>query len=78
MQQPQQSTGGILSVKDISKKFGGGTVLLTVREVSERFGVSRSWIYAHREIPTLRLGRGIRFIEADLVAYFKRQSLRLR
>lgn len=68
----------ILSGKEVSTQFGDGTILLTVPEVSRKFGVSQSWLYAHKEIPCLRLGKGIRYIEADLIAFFKRQALTLR
>ena len=68
----------ILSEKEVSKQFGDGTVLLTVKQASAKFGVSESWLYSHREVPTLRLGKGIRYIEADLIAFFKKQALVLR
>jgi excisionase family DNA binding protein len=68
----------ILSTKEVTAQFGDGTVLLTVKQACDRFGVSPSWIYAHKELPSLRIGKGLRFIEADLLAFFKRQALRLK
>jgi transposase-like protein len=52
---------------------------LTVAEVAARYGVSRSWVYAHqRELGALRLGAGprarLRFdskIVADAIAGFE-------
>jgi transposase-like protein len=52
---------------------------LTVAEVAARYGVSRSWVYAHqRELGALRLGAGprarLRFdpkVVADAIAAFE-------
>jgi predicted DNA-binding transcriptional regulator AlpA len=64
-----------LKGKRLSRHLDDGTVLLTVRQASEKFGVSRSWFYTHKEVPSLRIGRGIRYVKSDLMAFFKKQSL---
>ncbi|MBX5443242.1 MAG: helix-turn-helix domain-containing protein [Solirubrobacteraceae bacterium] len=54
--------------------------LLTVAELAARYGVSRSWVYAHqRELGAMRLGSGprarLRFdskVVADAIAAFGR------
>jgi excisionase family DNA binding protein len=51
--------------------------LLTVREVADLLRVPPSWVYDHtrpgcREpLPTIKLGKYLRFIASDVLAYLK-------
>lgn len=57
-----------------------GSTCLTVSQVAARYGVSRSWVYAHqRELGAMRLGKGprarLRFdpnVVADAIMEFDR------
>ena len=52
-------------------------VLLTVPELAEKLKVTSSWVYSHvREkgegrIPIVRVGKYIRFNEADVIEWLK-------
>ena len=73
------STTSILSPQDIAKKYKSGTVFLTVKQAAERFGVSPSFLYQRKGLPLIRLGgKGIRFIEAELLKFFKTQTMILK
>lgn len=48
---------------------------LNMRQCAERFGVSYAWLCQHKEIPSLRIGKRRYFHEAELMAFFKRQSM---
>jgi excisionase family DNA binding protein len=57
---------------------GGDTVerLISVRELEERFGVPRSWVYEKVEagaLPHLKLGRHVRFVPAEIEAWLEQQ-----
>lgn len=65
-QQPQQTraTGTVTQ-----------PVLLTAKQVCERFGVSRTWIQRHaHELPHFRLGTLLKFSEKELLAWFRRAA----
>jgi Helix-turn-helix domain len=51
---------------------------LTVKQAAARFGISPTVLYQHREIPHIRIASSIRFIEKDLVRFFKSQSMILK
>lgn len=52
------------------------TPLLTVREAAARFKVSQNFLYRHlRELPHMKLGSSVRFIEHELMIFWKRKSL---
>lgn len=55
-----------------------GAVLLTAKQVSEMFGVSLSWVYMNKSLPSLRVGKHIRFREDELLSFFRQQALRPR
>jgi excisionase family DNA binding protein len=49
--------------------------LLTVDEVAAILRVPKSWIYAHlSELPTIRLGRYIRFKWSDIDEFLSRRG----
>lgn len=53
--------GASLAVADLLGAQGGATteVLLTPAQVASRYGVSRTWVYAHaKELGAVRLGNG--------------------
>ncbi len=52
--------------------------LLTAPQVAVKFGVSVNFIYLHKELPHLRVGKRLLFREDELLAFFKDQSLRQR
>ena len=50
--------------------------LLTVQDVARRFNVPTSWAYAKAEageLPSIKLGRYLRFRAADIEAYLRAQ-----
>jgi excisionase family DNA binding protein len=51
--------------------------LLSIKEVSERLSIKentlRAWVF-QRRIPTIRLGRLVRFRESDLAAWVKAEE----
>jgi len=52
--------------------------LLTIEEVSLRFKLSRGAIYqmiSRREIPFIKMGRRIRFVNDDLILWLGRQKV---
>lgn len=61
--------------KQVHRTHASETVLLTAKQVSEMFGVSLSWVYMNKSLPSLRVGKYIRFKEDELLAYFKNMSL---
>lgn len=49
--------------------------LLTIKEVAERLSVSEPTIYRlinRGELPTVKIGRALRFDEADIEAYIRK------
>lgn len=49
--------------------------LLTIKEVAERLAVSEPTIYRlinRGELPTVKIGRALRFDEADIEAYIRK------
>jgi hypothetical protein len=51
----------VLRVASLLGCAGQPSALLTAAEVASRFGVERSWVYAHaRELGVIRLGEGPR------------------
>jgi excisionase family DNA binding protein len=50
-------------------------VLLTVDEVAQILRVPRSWVYSHLDLlPTVRLGRYIRFRRSDIEDFVAEQG----
>ena len=52
--------------------FGDEGVMLTVKDLMRRLNVPRSWVYeaaARGELPSLKLGKYLRFDARDLRAY---------
>ncbi|MFY9531405.1 MAG: helix-turn-helix domain-containing protein, partial [Candidatus Acidiferrales bacterium] len=56
--------------------------LLTVRAVAEILQVPTSWIYEHTRrkcadrIPSFRLGKYLRFVEADITAWLAEKRIK--
>lgn len=53
--------------------------LLTVKDVALRLNVPVSWVYAKvesRELPSLKIGRYVRFESSAIEAYIERQRKR--
>lgn len=55
---------------------GAVTSLLTAKQFSKRFGVSLGWIYMHKEVPAMRVGKRLMFQEDELMNWFKQQATR--
>lgn len=60
-----------MTVTENEHSPGGGLVqpLLKPEEVAERLNVTTSWVYLAartRKLPSVRLGRNVRFREADI------------
>ncbi len=54
--------------------------LLTISEMAERLKVPKSWLYARTRIkgpeaiPRLKVGKYLRFVEADVLAWLGKES----
>ena len=62
--------------------FGDEGVMLTVRDLMRRLNVPRSWVYeaaARGELPSLKLGKYLRFRQDELERYLeeKREAARM-
>jgi excisionase family DNA binding protein len=67
----------ILRTQAVTELAGGddGLKLLSVEQVCEILGMSKSWVYKHLrsgDIPSVRLGGSIKVKHADLAAYLKK------
>lgn len=49
--------------------------LLTITEAADYLAVKKSWLYAHPEVPRLKLGHGLRFKKADLEEWLTGQRV---
>ena len=52
--------------------------LLNVHEAAELLGVGIIFLYTHKEIPHLRVGRAIRYRKEEILTHFKQQGLRVQ
>jgi hypothetical protein len=50
--------------------------LLTVRDVCDRFSVSKQWVYRHKEVPRQYVGGQLRFSESAMRDHFSKQALK--
>jgi excisionase family DNA binding protein len=64
----------------VSVRLQEGDVLLTTSEVAEMLRVSRGWVTQHANgtrrpmLPSVRLGRAVRFNRADVLSFIRRHS----
>jgi excisionase family DNA binding protein len=50
-------------------------ILLDAGEVAQILRVPRTWVYSHlRELPTIRLGRYVRFRRAEIERFLEQRS----
>lgn len=49
--------------------------LLSVREAAKLLGVSQNFFYTHKELPSYRIGRSLRFDVQELREWFRRQAM---
>ena len=50
--------------------------LMTVEQAAEYLACKVSWVYAHsRELPTIKVGHGLRFRKSDLDAWLATQRV---
>ena len=50
-------------------------ILLDAGEVAEILRVPRSWVYSHlKELPTIRLGRYVRFRRSEIERFLEQRS----
>lgn len=53
---------------------GGIPPLLTRRDLAVKLGVSVSWLQKHPEIPHVRLGRLVKYDEATVADWLRRET----
>lgn len=51
-------------------------LILTAAQAAKLLGVTTDWIYLHKELPSLRVGKFLRFNKQDLLSWMRKQSLR--
>lgn len=49
--------------------------LLSVREAAKLLGISQNFFYTHKELPSYRIGRSLRFDAQELRDWFRRQAM---
>ena len=57
--------------RKMKTQIGSPPSLLNVREAAKRLGVSVHFLYVHRNTPSYRVGKALRFSADELREYFK-------
>jgi excisionase family DNA binding protein len=57
------------------KQTAGSGKLIGVKEAARLLGVSENFLYVHRELPSYRVGRCLKFDAQELRTFFKVKSL---
>jgi len=65
----------IATTTDFNSRPTTDTVLLNAQEVAQILRVPKSWIYSHlHELPTIRLGRYVRFRRCEIERFLEQLS----
>ncbi len=71
----EQMDNGVVASHPVFGIVRQDAILLDVGEVAQILRVPRSWVYSHlRELPTIRLGRYVRFRRAEIERFLEKRS----
>ncbi len=65
----------LMASQPVSNTVRGDAILLDAGEVADILRVPRSWVYSHLgELPTIRLGRYVRFRRSEIERFLEQRS----